>query len=149
MSFADVMLYAVQLDTWKQRFNAIIEYNKLNTHSGYKFAVRNTICYLDPPSFLQHISRWYYGYSKEKFLWFLEDQRPRFFSFLNDVSNADVLHGRSPPARSFVSNLIFFLSELARAFSVCRNAYPEYEQLNTLLLAYFHGIREWIAGIGY
>lgn len=149
MSYADVMIYAVQLDTWKQRFNAIIEYNKLETPSGYKFAVRNSICYLDPPSLWQHISRWYYGYSKEQFLWFLEDQKPKFFQFLDEVKNSDILYCRTQPSRSFVSGLVFFLSELARSFSVCRTAYPEYENLNLMLLAYYHGIREWIANIGY
>lgn len=149
MSYADVMIYAVQLDTWKQRFGAIIDYNQLQSTVGYKFSVRNNICYLDPPSLWQHISRWYYGYSKDQFLWFLEDHKPKFFGFLEDVRTSGILTGRTQPARSFTSGLVFFLSELARSFSVCRNAYPEFENLNLMLLAYYHSIREWIANIGY
>ena len=149
MSYADIMIYAVQLDTWKQRFTAIIDYNNLESTQGYKFSVRNNICYLDPPSLWQHISRWYYGYSKESFLKFLDEQQPQFFRFLGEVKNSDVMTGRTQPARGFTSSLVLFLSELARAFSVCRTAYPEFEQLNLTMLAYYHGIREWIASIGY
>lgn len=149
MSYADIMIYAVQLDTWKQRFSAITEYNKLEATNGYKFCVNNRVCYLDPPSLWQHISRWYYGHSKERFKEFLDEQSLPFFRFLKDVKESDVLGGRTQPARAFTSSLIFFLSDLARAFSVCRTAYPDYDALNSTLLAYYHGIREWIAAIGY
>lgn len=149
MNYGEVMLYAVQLDTWKQRFNAIIEYNNLQTGVGYKFSVRNSICYLDPPSFLQNISRWYYGYNKEQFLHFLEDNKQPFFQFLNDIVDSPIITSRSKPAMTFMQNLVFFLSELARSCSVSRNVYPDFTELNMLLLTYFHGIREWLVAIGY
>lgn len=149
MSYADVMTYAVQLDTWKQTFDEIINYSKLENPIGYKVTVRNNLCYLDPPSIWQHISRWYHGYSKEQFLWFLEDHKPKFIQFLNDVKNSNVINGRTHPARSFINSMVLFLTEFARACSVCRGIYPEYDKLNSLLLTYYHGIREWIASIGY
>ena len=153
MSYSEIMIYAVQLDTWKQRFGAIIEYNKLDNPDGYKFLVKNNACYLDPPTLWQHISRWYYGYSNEQFLRFLEDHKPRFFKYLyqisDDAQNTQIFQGKTQPAREFVSNLVFFTTELARACSVARRAYPEFDQLNTMLLAYYHGIQEWITKIGY
>ena len=79
MSYADVMIYAVQLDTWKQKLGAIIEYNKLDCATGYKFYIQYGACYLDPPSPFQYITRWYYGYSKERFKEFLDEQISHFF----------------------------------------------------------------------
>lgn len=149
MSYADVMIYAVQLDTWKQRFDAIVQYNKLESTNGYKFCIQYGACYLDPPSMFQYLTRWYHGHSKERFKEYLDEQIGPFFKFLEDVRKSEVLSGRTQPARAFVSSMVFFLSELARAFSVCRTAYPEYEELRTTLLAYYHGIREWMAAIGY
>ena len=149
MNYSEVMAYAVQLDTWKQRLNAIIEYNNLSSHDGYKITITNNTCYLDPPSFIQNVKRWYYGYNKEQFYIFLNKHKPHFFDYLNNVKNTTLFEGRTPHARKFISNLIFFLSELARACSVCRQIYPEYELLNTTLINYYHGIRDWIASIGY
>lgn len=149
MNYSEIMAYAVELDTWKQRLNAIIEYNNLSSPDGYKFTIANNVCYLDPPSFIQNITRWYYGYSKTQFYEFLDRHRLRFFDYLNNVKETTLFEGRTPHARKFISNLIFFLSELARACSVCRRVYPDYEILNSTLLMYYHGIRDWIASIGY
>jgi hypothetical protein len=149
MSYADIMIYAVQLDTWKQRFNAIVEYNKLESISGYKFYIQYGACCLDPPSRFQYITRWYYGYSKERFKEYLDEQISHFFKFLEDVRASDVVNGRTQTARAFLRSLAFFLSELARGFSMCRTAYPDYEELRATLLAYYHGIREWMETVGY
>lgn len=149
MSYADVMIYAVQLDTWKQRFNAIIEYNKLDSIQGYKFYIQYGACHLDPPSPIQYITRWYYGHSKERFREYLDEQISHFFSFLEDVKGSEVMNGKTQTSRSFVSSLVFFLSELARGFSMCRTVYPDYEQLRATLLAYYHGIQQWIESVGY
>ena len=149
MSYADVMIYSVQLDTWKQKLGAIIEYNKLESTTGYKFSVQYGACYLDPPSPFQYITRWYYGHSKERFKEFLEEQIDHFFKFLDDVRVSDVVSVRTQPARSFINNTVLFLSELARGFSMCRTVYPDYEELRLVLLAYYHGIRQWMESVGY
>lgn len=149
MSYADVMIYAVQLDTWKQKLGAIIEYNKLECATGYKFYIQYGACYLDPPSPFQYITRWYYGYSKERFKEFLDEQISHFFKFLEEVRASDIVNMKTPTSRTFVSGLVLFLSELARGFSMCRTVYPEYDELRATLLAYYHGIRQWIELVGY
>jgi hypothetical protein len=149
MSYADVMIYAVQLDTWKQKLGAISDYNKLESTRGYKFSVQYGACYLDPPSPFQYITRWYYGHSKERFKEYLDEQISYFFKFLDEVRDSGIVNGRTQTARTFVSSLVLFLSELARGFSMSRSAYPEYEELRLTLLAYYHRIQQWIESVGY
>ena len=149
MSCGDVMMYMVKLDTWKQRFDAILEFNKLETRKGYKFIIKDGFCYLDPPSPIQSITRWYNGYNKEQFRDFLEDEKPKFFGFLEDICVSNILQFKTVHTRSFTMELFTFLTELARCFSSCRSAYPGYDKLNETLLSYYHNIRKWITDNGY
>lgn len=149
MSCGDVMMYMVKLDTWKQRFDAILEFNKLEARKGYKFMIKDGFCYLDPPTPIQSITRWYNGYSKEQFRDFLEDEKPKFFDFLEEIRGSNILQSRTVHTRSFTMDLFSFLTELAKCFSLCRTVYPGYYQLSETLLSYYHDIRKWITNNGY
>jgi hypothetical protein len=148
MNYGELMDLNLDLDTWKQCFNSILEIGNLESTKGYKFIVKNNICYLDPPSHTQSITRWYNGYNKEQFYNFLNDNKTKFFDYLSFINKTNVLKTNRPHIKSFTINLVTFLMNLAKCFSLCRSIYPEYTELNYLLLSYYHIIKEWIGNNG-
>lgn len=148
MNYGEIMDYMLELDTWKLRFDSILEIGKLECTKGYKIIIKNNICYLDPPSNVQSITRWYNGYNKSQFYDFLENHKPGFFKYLADIKNSNILKTNRPYVKSFTIYLITFLTNLAKSFSLCRSIYPEYTELNYLLLSYYHIIKEWVGNNG-
>lgn len=148
MIYSEFMDYMLQLDTWKQSFDALLEISKIENTNGYKIIVKNNICYLDPPSNIQGIKRWYNGYNKQQFYDFLENNKSNFVKYLTDLNNSNILNINKPYVKSFTIVLITFLLNLAKNLSLCRSIYPDYTELNYLLLSYYHIIKDWVSKNG-
>jgi len=144
MSFADVMLFSTEIDVFRFRFRGILEYGKLNNSSGYKFRIQNNECLLDPPSFFQGLTRWYYGHSQQDFEKFLNDNKILCDSFLERILESGIPMSRAYAARKFLSYVCVFAYELSTSCNLCRNVYPTRESIRNLLLNYYHDLRSWI-----
>lgn len=144
MSFADVMLFSTEIDVFRRRFRGILEFGQLNNGEGYKFVIQNNECKLDPPSFFQGLTRWYYGHSQQDFERFLRENKILWDSFLRRVMESGIVRSRAYEARKFLSYVCAFIHELSKSCNLCRTVYPTSEPIRLLLLNYYHDFRSWV-----
>jgi len=144
MSFADIMLFSTELDVFRQRFKGITDYANLHNNIGYKFIISNNQCNLDPPSFFQGLTRWYYGHSQSDFQTFLQENKLAWEDYLKRVVESGLTKSRAYQARKFIAYLCAYVNELSKSCNLCRSVYPTSEPIRLLLLNYYHFFRVWV-----
>ena len=148
VSFADIMVFAVELDTWRERFKGLLDFKELPDTTGYKFIIENGLCQLDLPSWYQHVKRWYYGYSQEKFYEFLVEYKTDLILYLEKVISSGLSKSQRYEANHLVAQIFSFVVNLSRACSLARSVYPENDKLRKLLIDYFHDMNKWLQEVG-